>query len=122
MALFPIWGIRLGKLMQISLANLCYDIHMEVNVHEAKSNLSKLIVRAEAGEEVIIARAGRPAVRLVPVHALKHKLYSPGALKGRLTVPDDFLEPDADLEKLFYETPLMGDAAASRRRMRRPKS
>jgi prevent-host-death family protein len=39
------------------------------NVHEAKSQLSKLIERAEAGEEVVIARAGTPVVRLVPVNA-----------------------------------------------------
>jgi prevent-host-death family protein len=74
---------------------------MEVNVHEAKTNLSRLIVRAEAGEEVIIGRAGRPAVRLVPVNPARRKLFKPGALKGRLTVPDDFLAPDAEIEKLF---------------------
>jgi prevent-host-death family protein len=95
---------------------------MEVNVHEAKSNLSKLIVRAEAGEEVIIARAGKPAVRLVPVGARKPKLYKPGALKGRLTVPDDFLERDAELEKLFNESPLPADVPAPPRRIRFQKS
>lgn len=40
---------------------------MQVDIHDAKSQLSKLIAAAEAGEEVVIARAGRPAVRLVPV-------------------------------------------------------
>jgi prevent-host-death family protein len=86
---------------------------MEVNVHEAKSTLSKLIVRAEAGEEVIIARAGKPAVRLVPVSAVRRKLLKPGALKGRLIVPDDFLEPDTETEELFYGSPLVPDSAIS---------
>lgn len=40
---------------------------MQVNMHQAKSQLSNLVERAEAGEEIVIARAGRPAVRLVPV-------------------------------------------------------
>jgi prevent-host-death family protein len=89
---------------------------MEVNVHEAKSNLSKLIVRAEAGEEVIIARAGRPAVRLVPVQARKRKLFKPGALKGRLTVPDGFLDPAPEMEELFYNSPIVTDAILPQRR------
>ncbi len=95
---------------------------MEVNVHEAKSNLSKLIVRAEAGEEVIIARAGKPAVRLVPVRAVRRKLLKPGALKGRLIVPDDFLEPDTETEELFYGSPLVSDSAVPPRRSKAPKS
>jgi prevent-host-death family protein len=95
---------------------------MEVNVHEAKSNLSRLIVRAEAGEEVIIARAGRPAVRLVPVRARRRKLFKPGALKGRLTVPDDFLEPDPELEDLFDRSPIVADPAVPQRRSKAPKS
>jgi len=43
---------------------------MYVNVHEAKSSLSRLLARVEAGEEVVIARAGRPVARLVPVAAV----------------------------------------------------
>jgi prevent-host-death family protein len=88
---------------------------MEVNVHEAKTNLSRLIVRAEAGEEVIIARSGRPAVRLVPVNPARRKLFKPGALKGRLTVPDDFLAPDAEMEKLFGEGTLFPTVKAARK-------
>jgi prevent-host-death family protein len=95
---------------------------MEVNVHEAKSSLSKLIVRAEAGEEVIIARAGRPAVRLVPVRSARRKLFKPGALKGRLVVPDDFLEPDPEMEELFYKSPIVSDPVSPPRRGKASKS
>jgi prevent-host-death family protein len=89
---------------------------MEVNIHHAKTNLSRLILKAEAGEEVIIARAGKPAVKLVPVHKRPHKLLKPGALKGRLQVPANFLDADPAMEKLFYESLLVfvepGGAAA----------
>lgn len=61
-------------------------------VHDAKTNLSKLIERAEAGEEVIIARRDTPAVRLVPV-AAKKKDRRFGAYAGQATINDAFFEP-----------------------------
>jgi len=60
-----------------------------VNIHEAKTHLSRLVERVEAGEEIIIAKAGRPAARLVPLENA-HKPVTIGALKGRIKVPDDF--------------------------------
>ena len=68
-------------------------------VHNAKTNLSKLIEKAEAGEEVIIARRDTPAVRLVPV-AAKAVQRQFGAYKGQATVDEAFFEPlpDAELE------------------------
>jgi prevent-host-death family protein len=53
---------------------------VEVNIHEAKSNLSKLIERARAGDEVIIAKAGTPMVRLVPVEPRPKPVF--GSAKG----------------------------------------
>ena len=64
-----------------------------VNVHEAKSTLSRLIEEvARTGEPVVIARAGRPVVRLVPITAgpTKREL---GTLRGKLVVKDDFDAP-----------------------------
>jgi prevent-host-death family protein len=93
---------------------------VEVNVHHAKTNLSKLILRAEAGEEVVIARAGKPVVKLVPLKAASSKLFKPGALKGRLRVPANFLEPDVEfdkeLEQLFYQSPILSSNVQSRSR------
>jgi prevent-host-death family protein len=84
---------------------------MEVNIHHAKTNLSRLILQAEAGDEVIIARAGKPAVKLVPVDASARRMYKPGALKGRLQLPADFFDPNPTLEKemeqLFYASPIL---------------
>jgi prevent-host-death family protein len=69
------------------------------NVHTAKTQLSRLIERACAGEEVIIARNNEPVVRLVPVQAPQPKRQF-GALKGRIVVPDSFFDalPDDELD------------------------
>ncbi|MBI2402072.1 MAG: type II toxin-antitoxin system Phd/YefM family antitoxin [Gemmatimonadetes bacterium] len=63
-----------------------------VTVHRAKTNLSKLIARALAGEEIVIARGDTPAVRLVPVTAPVPRRV-PGTLKGKIEVTDAFFEP-----------------------------
>jgi prevent-host-death family protein len=66
-----------------------------VNVHAAKTHLSRLVDRAVAGEEVIIAKAGRPVVRLVPVAAGARRTGF-GALKGKVRIGDDFDAPLAE--------------------------
>ncbi len=66
-----------------------------VNVHAAKSQLSRLLDAAAAGEEVIIARAGKPIARLVPVEQKKEPRKL-GTLAGKLHVPDDFDDPLPD--------------------------
>ncbi len=64
------------------------------SVHKAKTNLSKLIARAEAGEEVVIARRDKPAARLIAVDAGKAAPKRKfGAFKGRISIPDTFFEP-----------------------------
>ena len=64
------------------------------SVHKAKTNLSKLIERAEAGEEVVIARRDKPAARLVAVDAGKGAPKRKfGAFKGRISVPAAYFEP-----------------------------
>jgi prevent-host-death family protein len=63
-----------------------------VNIHAAKTHLSSLVEEAAAGEEIIIAKAGKPVARLVPLEKPAfHRAY--GALKGRIHAPDDFDEP-----------------------------
>ena len=82
---------------------------MEVNIHHAKTNLSKLIAAAESGEEVIIARNGKPAVKLVlvtpPVRKSRKHLRGSGI--GKLWMADDAFSPETDLEiqKLFEGDP-----------------
>jgi prevent-host-death family protein len=70
----------------------------QVNIHEAKSQLSKLI---SAGEEVIIARYGEPVARLVPIRPPAAR-RAPGSARGKFTVPPQFFEPlSAELLKAF---------------------
>lgn len=61
-----------------------------VNVHEAKTHLSRLLDAVAAGEEVIIAKAGKPVARLTPIEKPQRK---PGALKGTFILTDEFFEP-----------------------------
>ncbi len=65
---------------------------IQVNIHEAKTNLSKLIAK---GQEVIIARYGEPVARLTPIR-LKTQNRKPGSAKGKFEVPDEFFEPLPD--------------------------
>jgi prevent-host-death family protein len=82
------------------------------NIHNAKTNLSKLIEQAEAGEEVVIARNGKPAVRLVPVAEPKPDIPRRpdglpawmGSMKGEIWIAPDFDDYDAEIEKMFEES------------------
>lgn len=73
------------------------------NIHEAKTHFSKLVQRAAAGEEIIIGKAGKPVVRLLPYkpsgNVPKRK---PGGWKGKVWIAPDFDEFDREIEKLFY--------------------
>jgi prevent-host-death family protein len=64
-----------------------------VNVAEAKAHLSELVERAAAGEEIVIARAGKPRVKLVPLRGEGAKLRVPGKRIGRFRVSKDFDDP-----------------------------
>lgn len=80
------------------LANLgadSYALHMtSVGVHEAKTNLSELLRRAEAGEDVVICRGSEPVARLVAISPLPGQRL--GLDEGRFVVPDDFDAPLPD--------------------------
>jgi prevent-host-death family protein len=74
---------------------------MEIaNIHEAKSQLSKLIDHAMSGEEVIIAKAGQPMVRLVPIHVDETPRVG-GQWKGRVRIADDFDTLPDDIAAAF---------------------
>ncbi len=65
---------------------------MIVKMHQAKTQLSKLIAAALAGEEVVIARGSEPVVRLTPIAPVK-KRRVPGRLKGKIAFSDSFFDP-----------------------------
>lgn len=64
-----------------------------VNVHTAKSELSKLLARVEKGEEIVIARGTVPVARLVPLVPEAKKERVPGRLKGQISIGPEFFEP-----------------------------
>jgi len=69
-----------------------------VNVHEAKTQLSRLLLDAEAGETVVIARAGKPSAQLVPINGQRKGLKPPGAMRDQIRISEDF---DVPLDSLF---------------------
>jgi prevent-host-death family protein len=76
---------------------------VEVNIHEAKTHFSRLLERVALGEEVIIAKAGKPVAKLVPLDK-QPKKRTLGSAKGEFSVPDDFNDPlPKEIEDLFWE-------------------
>jgi prevent-host-death family protein len=74
---------------------------MIVKVHQAKTQLSKLIAAALAGEEVVIARGNEPVVKLTPIAPVKKKRV-PGRLKGKIAFSDSFFDPLPDDELALW--------------------
>lgn len=73
---------------------------MQVNIHEAKTQLSRLVDRAAAGEEIVIARAGKPVAKLVAFQpAVERRIL--GAWRGRAVIAADFDDMDAEVALLF---------------------
>jgi prevent-host-death family protein len=75
-----------------------------VNIHEAKTHLSRLLEQVAAGERVVISKAGTPIADLVPHQAATVTF---GGLKGEIAYTDDAFDIDPDIQKMFY-----GDAAS----------
>ena len=72
-----------------------------VNVHQAKTELSRLLARVEAGENVVIARRGEPVARLVACKVGSRR--QPDVLKGKVVVPDAFFDPLPEKELTAWE-------------------
>jgi prevent-host-death family protein len=71
-----------------------------VNIHAAKTHLSRLIERVEAGEEITLARAGKPVAKLVP-YTTRRQPRRPGLWKGRVTIAPDFDAPIPEIDEAF---------------------
>jgi len=83
--------------------DLVYIEVMEVNIHEAKTHFSKLLERVAMGEEVIIAKAGKPVAKLSALDTRKKRRVL-GSAEGDFVVPADFNDPlPKEIEDLFYE-------------------
>jgi prevent-host-death family protein len=74
---------------------------VNVNIHEAKTHLSRLLEQVAAGERVVISKAGTPIADLVPHQAATVTF---GGLKGELTYDDQAFDIDPDIQQMFYHT------------------
>ena len=81
---------------------------VNVNIHEAKTHLSRLLERVARGERVVISKAGRPVADLVPHQAVDVAF---GGLRGQLAYDDSSFDVDPQIQKMFYGTQDRGDAA-----------
>lgn len=78
-----------------------------VNIHEAKTHLSRFVEQAAAGEEIVIAKAGKPVAKLVPLTAVPAR-RTLGIFGGTLNVPEDFDAPLPDEAlALFHANPIL---------------
>ena len=82
---------------ELNLVESRYCVH-QINIHEAKTQLSKLVEIASQGEEIIIAKAGKPVARLMPLENRAAMSRKPGALKGKIRLAKDFDEPMTEEE------------------------
>ena len=73
-----------------------------VDIHEAKLQLDELIINAVSGEEIVIAKSGRPLAKLVPIVPAP-VLREPGSMKGRIWIADDFDAPLPDDIQAAFE-------------------
>lgn len=72
-----------------------------IGMHEAKTRLSQLVQRAESGEDIVIARNGKPVARLVPVASTASLASIRGAWRGRVSIADDFDDLPDDIAEAF---------------------
>jgi prevent-host-death family protein len=76
---------------------------VQVNIHEAKTHLSRLLARVAGGEEILISKSGRPIARLIP-YRKPDSPRVPGLDRGLFTVPDDFDAPlPPDIQESFEQ-------------------
>jgi prevent-host-death family protein len=92
-------SVNVTRLSPVELEN----IMQTVNIHEAKTQLSRFIDQAESGEEIIIARAGKPVARLVPLQSHANQPRKLGLGKERFSLPDGFDSIDAEQIQAMFE-------------------
>lgn len=81
----------------------------QFNMHDAKTNLSRLVERVEAGEEIVIARNGKPVAKLVPVDSGAPGKRPLGLMRGQIWVADDFDETPQEVIDSFYNSKIFPD-------------
>ena len=83
-----------------------------VTIHEAKTQFSKLVRRAEAGEEIVVRRGREPVARIVPL-AKRGGVTGRGSMKGKIRISPDFDEADEEIRRMFEESEIFPDESSS---------
>jgi prevent-host-death family protein len=84
----------------------------EITIHEAKTHFSKLVRRAEAGEEIVVRRGREPVARIVPLEKRRGGVTGRGALKDEIRIAPDFDQADAEIQRMFEESEIFPDESA----------
>jgi prevent-host-death family protein len=84
---------------------------MQVNIHEAKTHLSRLLQKVAEGEEITIARGGKPVAKLVAIPPQGKRPL--GLDRGKIWMADDFDAPDPEFEDLFYNGPIFPEESGT---------
>jgi prevent-host-death family protein len=84
-------------------------VTVNVNIHEAKTHLSRLLERVAGGERVVISKAGKPVADLVPHQAVEVTF---GGLRGQLSYDESSFDVDPEIQEMFYGTQRHDDAAS----------
>jgi prevent-host-death family protein len=77
-----------------------------IDIRDAHAQFARLLKRVAAGEEIVIAKAGKPMARLVPYKEPRSLKRKPGSLKGKIWISPDFDKVDKEIEALFYDGPI----------------
>ena len=94
----------------------------QINIHEAKTHLSRLVEKAAKGEEIVIAKAGKPKAKLVPLTKPGGGKRRSGRLKGKIWIADDFDAPMTEAELAqWYDAPLFPRKKPAARRAKGPR-
>lgn len=94
----------------------------QINIHEAKTHLSRLVDKAAKGEEIVIAKAGKPKAKLVPLTKPGGGKRKSGRLKGKIWIADDFDAPMTEAELAqWYDAPLFPRKKPAARRSKAPR-
>ena len=87
-----------------------------VTIHEAKTHFSKLVRRAEAGEEIVVRRGSAPVARIAPLERKRGGVTGRGSMREEITIGGDIQGADREIERLFERSELFPTATGSRPR------
>ncbi len=87
-----------------------------MTIHEAKTHFSKLVRRAEAGEEIVVRRGSAPVARIAPLERKRGGVTGRGSMRNEIAIADDIEQADREIERLFERSEIFPAGTGSRSR------